>query len=122
MSEHRKSLVKAVVEGGARPGKYEAMLDAEDRQELTEFITWWKTQTESSATVSSYKSYLAKAWALEQDENQVTSDQRSALRKYSEFCDIRDEDLDDEPEDDEDDEDLEALTAPEGVFPGDTEG
>jgi hypothetical protein len=109
MSENRKNLLTSVNDT-TRTGKYEAMLDDEDRAELTQFVAWFKTQTESSASVSSYKSYLAKAWAEEQTADQLTSDQRSAVRKYGEFLAAREallsdadeiDALGDEPSDDD---------------------
>lgn len=93
MSQHRKNLANAVAtKSGGKVGEYEAMLDDEDREELHSFLEWFRTQrghkgdTVSSASVSSYKSYLSKAWALETEDEDLTSDQRSAVRKYNEFC------------------------------------
>lgn len=99
MSQHRKNLAESIKSSSnGKVGEYEAMLDEEDREELESFLEWFKVQLGhkpgpdgkpafvSSASVSSYKSYLSKAWALETEASELTSDQRSAVRKYNEFC------------------------------------
>lgn len=125
MSQHRKNLSQAVAQkSGGKVGEFEAMLDEEDREELHSFLEWFKVQRGNkgdfvtSASVSSYKSYLSKVWALEIEDSDLTSDQRSGVRKYNEFCAWRDRELErlGALEDEDEDEDID----PE-VFPGDTE-
>jgi hypothetical protein len=64
-------------------GKYDSKLDPATRQLLTEFVTWLKADGKSDATARSYRSYMAKAIA--EPTAKLTSDQRSAIRKFEEF-------------------------------------
>lgn len=70
----------------SRESKYTSMLDAETVVQLDKFVEWLVAQNKTSATASSYKSYVAKALALELDWSDMSSDVRSAVKKFAEFA------------------------------------
>lgn len=76
----------ASVKGGVKSSKYQ--LDAESEHILDEFVEWLMNEAEprkTQATSQSYRSYCAKAMYLDQAWDELTSDQRSAVRALAEF-------------------------------------
>lgn len=69
-----------------RTGTYIGQLNAEEQAEIEAFAGWLKDTTEmSSASISSYRSYLAAALCVFQTggtRDDLTSSQRSAVNKY----------------------------------------
>lgn len=78
------------IKGGTKSGgTYQCEPAVE--QELDAFVDWLKVCGKAdgtgmtSNTASSYRSYCAKAIALKQSWDDMTSDQHSAVRKLKEF-------------------------------------
>lgn len=67
----------------ARTNQYSLPDEAE--RVLDRFVEWLGTQGKTRATSQSYRSYVSKAQCLGQTWEQMTSDQRSAVRKFKEF-------------------------------------
>jgi hypothetical protein len=85
MHEQFQSLIARAGAAGSASGtgKYDAMLDPETRATLDRFAAWCKASGMSEASSRSYRSYMAKALAL--PDGRLTSDQRSAVRKFARF-------------------------------------
>lgn len=81
MSATRINLLNSdLSSASARSGRWLDQLDSEDRAELEAFSAWFEPQTTKNV-VASYRSNLAKAWC----DQKLTSDMKSALKKYAEF-------------------------------------
>jgi len=83
-----KYRIHEVSKGGSGSlGKYEAMLDAETRQVLSQFTKWLEVtgKVPSANSRASYKTYIAKALALPGER--LSSNQRSGWRAWEQFLD-----------------------------------
>lgn len=66
----------------AGSGKYESQLSADTRQVLGNFVELLLSEGKTTATANSYKSYVAKALVLGTGWDELTSDQKSAVRAF----------------------------------------
>lgn len=73
----------ASIPAQARTGKFRLEDALED--ELDQFVDWLVTSGKTTATARSYRSYVAKALFMDSEWKDMTSDQRSAVRKLAEF-------------------------------------
>lgn len=81
------TLIANIPEASAeRTGKFESMLDDETRGILASFVEHLVTEGKTTATAQSYKSYVAKALALELDWADMSSDVRSAVKAFAKFA------------------------------------
>jgi hypothetical protein len=86
MENFNELFARVPATGGTGLGKYEAMLDADTRAVLDEFVEWLDGR-HTKNTANSYKSYVAKALALPNEK--LSSDQKSGIRKFKEFLESR---------------------------------
>ena len=79
-----ESLFEQAESTSKREGKYFSQLSLDDQHLLGEFVTWLREEAGiKDSTSTSYKTYMAKAIVL--PDAPVTSDQRSAIKKFKEF-------------------------------------
>jgi hypothetical protein len=77
-----EDLFKSASTSSSRSKNFE-LLDAEQKQDVTEFVAWLESNTSfSKNSINSYKSYITKAIV---DPTNLTNDQKSAIRKFQEF-------------------------------------
>ena len=76
-------LTSSIPTTSGRSSKFQ--LDAETEHELDLFVEWLVSNTYSTGTAQSYRSYCAKALFMELEWHQMTSDMRCAVKKLREF-------------------------------------